>query len=596
VKKIRELIEIPDAHSSLLLNNPAHFLEINHRNFQNVYDYFNHSGKHYLVTAPAIGYHSLTDFLYQAPAHIAEQIKLETLKSYASVLEYFSQHTRCAAGNLNIENIYLRKNAHQHYHILFSPKSFFPSSAESHSLNAPECLTTSTNATPQSDIHVFGQLALLLQSPSFEEQDLTNTNHWDIHNELTKSRNKLSQRWYTIISDCIAENPLERSQSISSIIARAFQKKQSYEPELLNHSTSESHDLLKSQLEKYQETISQQESQLLSLNDERLNNELEQANAQKIINSLHDKITSLNAERDELKSDNQAILNQGDSGLEERFQVIKNRSEVLQQELQDSVEHHRLLKTKFDLIKSECDQLRDFKFQTESDRDSKEKQLQELTAENGELQQELSTLQQKEKPLSTPILITLLASCLIGSGLGFFWNNKTNKPDDQPSIENVVADLSKIPTKVNELSSLITSQEILHFFNNSGVLPEHHEKLCTSLSADSENESNIATGCNYFVANNFCNWLSQHLLKQSQIESGYFYRLPTAEEIKTISDSSQTSVAQWTQDRQTDNNGIEIGHKIIASEGAKSWLPPFMQKSFDGDLMSFRVILDISKP
>jgi len=591
VKKIRELIKIPDA----LINNPTHFLEINHRNFQNVYDYFKHSGKHYLVTAPSIGYHSLTDFLYQAPTHIAERVKLEILESYASVLEYFEQHTRCAAGNLIIENIYLRKNANQNYHILFSPKSFFPRSTDSHSLTAPECLAESTSATPLSDIHVFGQLALLLQSPSLEEPNLTHSSHWDFHSEFTKSRNKLSQRWYNIIADCIAENPLERAQSISSIIARAFQKKQSYTPELLSHSTSESHDLLNAQLEKYQATISQQEAQLLSLNDERLSNQAEQANTQKIINNLQEKITFLNTERDELKSDNQAILNQGDSGLEERFQVIKNRSEVLQQELRDSVEHHGLLKTKFELIKSECDQLRDFKFQTESDRDSKERQLQELNADNRELQQELATLQQKEKPLSTPILITLLVSCLAGAGLGFFWHNKTDKADHQSSIENVVVDLSEIPTKVNQLSSLITSQELLHFFNSSGVLPEHQQKLCMSLSADSQDGS-IAAGCNHFVANNFCNWISQHLLKQSQIESGYFYRLPTAAEIKAISDSTEANIAQWTQDRQTDDAGIEIGHKIIASAGVTSWLPSFMQKSFDGDLMGFRVILDISKP
>jgi len=196
------------------------------------------------------------------------------------VLEYFEQHTRCAAGNLIIENIYLRKNANQNYHILFSPKSFFPRSTDSHSLTAPECLAESTSATPLSDIHV------------------------DFHSEFTKSRNKLSQRWYNIIADCIAENPLERAQSISSIIARAFQKKQSYTPELLSHSTSEPHDLLNAQLEKYQATISQQEAQLLSLNDERLSNQAEQANTQKIINNLQEKITFLNAERDELKSDN----------------------------------------------------------------------------------------------------------------------------------------------------------------------------------------------------------------------------------------------------------------------------------------------------
>jgi vacuolar-type H+-ATPase subunit H len=207
-----------------------------------------------------------------------------------------------------------------------------------------------------------------------------------------------------------------------------------------------------------------------------------------------------------------------------------------------------------------------------------------------EAKQELDSMKHRQTAPLMPYFYVLLAALVVGSGLGIglgkFTGGKTATETAQ--AVNLSAYSAAIPDQPGTAGKTVTAGLFRAYLADQKTPAADIAKL----APESMDDAAPMTGVSWWVAQNFCAWLSSRELSDADRTKGRYFRIASAAEISK-SGRSADSPAEWTSDAGDANDSPAGSRKIIAKDPKVdgTWQMPSLGTAPGGAKLAFRVSL-----
>ena len=209
---------------------------------------------------------------------------------------------------------------------------------------------------------------------------------------------------------------------------------------------------------------------------------------------------------------------------------------------------------------------------------------QKLAVEHDKAVKKLRQADERASRQVMPLLIVLIASLLLGSTAGGIWGALSGgKADPVPALSLDSWAGRSIPTQPGRPGELVPAGLMREFLTAGGLPPAEHDRVVRGLSGLSDDEP--VTAVNWWLAENFCGWLTSQSFSAGEIQEGLHFGIPTPEEISGERDPDDPPewCAPGADDAQADRPAV--ARQVLGTRaGEEGWqIPSLGETLVSGD-------------
>lgn len=401
----------------------------------------------------------------------------------------------------------------------------------------------------------------------------------------------IPRHWNNVISQCLNIHAKARPYSIEQIEKLLFGSHSPATPSTPQIDAS----VITAETKEQQQRIEKNEAQIETLKKE-LESSLHSTNQLETdIAQTEKTLQRVKTELVDAQENLKAASSHSDNKDIQRIQELQNRINDLKEEIEVVSSEKNQLSRESILIRSEAEDLRSKQNDHTNQLKIRQSSLDEARTENNNLTQEVENLKQGVKPISTPILIALLAAILIGGTLSLLTGGKETKTAHYNQIHAQAQNF--LPNSIGDTSEPVSYALFYQYLTESNLTDEDIAALVPTLTSENHHSAEPVTNVPYWLAERFCSWLTQFAQNDTDIISNYYARLPHYEEAQEANKGKPTTFPEWTATQKSNSEKKQkhvLGQLLYSSKGNKEtyWQAHNIGISSQGEPIGFRVVFD----
>ncbi len=186
----------------------------------------------------------------------------------------------------------------------------------------------------------------------------------------------------------------------------------------------------------------------------------------------------------------------------------------------------------------------------------------------------------------------VLAACLaLGAGVGIVAGNLGGGPEKVISLD-LSAYSGSIPSTPGETAGPVTAGLFREYLLAQSIPDADHAKVVPGI--DALDDKAPVTRVTWWVAEQFCAWLTSREISAEERAGNRHFRIATAAE---IAKAGGTAGPEWAADPLPPGNGTPTTARSVSQAGkdGTAWQVPSAGRTLDGRPLGFRVTLDAGR-